>query len=63
MEGEGEGLDLGRRLTSRQFLVTVLALILMYRATMAGADVGPFATVASIAIGGHAGLNIMERKK
>lgn len=47
-----------RRFTSRQFIVTLAGMGLVYHATMAGQDVGPLAAVVTFAIGGAAGVNL-----
>lgn len=52
-----------QRWTSRQFIVTLVGMGLMFWATMAGKDVGPLSAVVMVAIGGAAGINWQERKQ
>lgn len=51
------------RWTSRQFIVTLVGMGLMFWATMHDKDVGPLSAVVMVAIGGAAGVNYSERKK
>lgn len=54
---------LRRRWTSRQFIVTLVGMGLVFWATMAGRATGPLAGVVTVAIAGVAGVNIQERRK
>lgn len=50
------------RWTSRQFIVAMFGISLVWWATMEGKDVGPLAGVVTAAIIGAAGVNAIERR-
>lgn len=54
--------DLKRRWTSRQFIVTVVGMGLVFTATMFAKDVLPLSSVVIVAITGAAGLNIQQAR-
>ena len=52
-----------QRLGSKQFIVTMTGMFLMTYATVQGVNVVPLSTVIIMAIGGHAGVNAIERRQ
>lgn len=52
-----------RKWTSRQFLVTLIGMGLVFAATWGGKEVTPLSTVVIVAITGAAGINYAERKR
>ena len=52
-----------RRWSSRQFVITMTGMALMFAATWHGGELVPLSTVIVVAITGQAGINAMERRK